>query len=166
MNLSRVSLLLLAALILPLSLSAKGRTVKIEIKTETSNKPFEFTGSSVEQFNVWQGAGVVINGVPQTKGFIADWERGPVESRPEGRPVYEIFFAARGEDPARLVYVVLYDVDPITGEGYVYLGGHSLESHTLNTSSIYRRGLEGKRFRATEAWDNFIRPIVAPPAKN
>jgi hypothetical protein len=63
-------------------------------------------------------------------------------------------------DAPRLVYVVLYDIDPATKEGFVYLGGHALETHELNMRSITRLGYDGKRFRATKAWDEFVRPVV------
>lgn len=161
----RGSLLLcgvLAAITLPGVLSAKGRTVKIAVAGGGLPAPVELTDPAVGQFNVWEGPGVSINGEPQTEGFIVNWRKGPVGERPEGRRVYELSFHAafQGEAP-RLVYIVRYDIDPATREGFVQLGGESIESHQLNTRSIYRRGLEGKRFRATKAWDDFIRMALA-----
>jgi hypothetical protein len=148
-------------------LVAKGRTVKIVVTGGELASPVELTGSEVGQFNVWEGPGTWVNKVPQTEGFIVDWKLGAAVDRPEGRHVYEVsFWAARGEDPPKLVYVVLYDIDPATQEGYVYLGGPTAESHRLNSASIYRRGYEGKRLRATKAWDEFVRPALERAAKN
>jgi hypothetical protein len=166
MSASRIACFFLAALTLPVLMWAKGRTVKIVMAGGDLAAPVEITTAGVEKFGVWEGPGVgPINGVPQTEGFICDWKRGHVGDRPDGRPVYELsFYAARDRDPARLVYVVLYDIDPVTKEGFVYLGGHSLESYRLSTASIYRSGYEGKRLGATKAWDDFIRPLLLRPA--
>ncbi|HZO54480.1 MAG TPA: hypothetical protein VFB63_17340 [Bryobacteraceae bacterium] len=161
MRASRIACTLLAVLALPVLLVAKGRTVKIVVTGGELAAPLEITKAGVEKFGVWEGPGTAVNGVPQTEGFICDWKLGHVGDRPEGRRVYELsFYAARDHDPPRLVYIVLYDIDPATKEGFVYLGGHALETYELNTSSIYRHGYEGKRFRATKAWDDFVRPVL------
>ncbi len=164
MRSSRVACVLMAAFTLPALLTAKGRTVKIVVTGGGLAAPVEITDTAVSRFGVWEGPGTAVNGVPQTEGFIADWKQGSVGERPEGRQVYELsFWAARDQEAPRLVYVVLYDIDPSTKEGFVYLGGHALETHTLNTRSIYRRGFEGKRFRATKAWDEFVQPVIGRP---
>ena len=88
----RMACVLLAAVALPALLMAKGRTVKIVVTGGGLAEPVELTGGEVGKFNVWEGPGVAVNGVPQMKGFIADWEQGSVGERPEGRPVYELSF--------------------------------------------------------------------------
>ena len=166
MRVSRTACVLLAVLALPALLLAKGRTVKVVATGGELAAPLEITDTGVEKFGVWGGPGTAVNGVPQTEGFIVDWNHGPVSERPEGRHVYELsFYSVRDAEAARLVYVVLYDIDPATGQGFVYLGGHALETHELNTRSIYRRGLEGKRFRASKAWDDFARPLLDRAAR-
>lgn len=83
---------LLATLIAPASLSAKGRTVKITIKGAGLTTPLEITSSRVEEFGVWEGPGVQINGVEQTHGFIIDWPKGIVAQIPPGLQHYEVSF--------------------------------------------------------------------------
>jgi len=65
----------------PLLVTAKGPTLKITIKGSDLVAPIEITEKGIlEKFNVWAGAGVEINGITQTKGFIVDWERGRLPS--------------------------------------------------------------------------------------
>ena len=155
------ALTLLATLILPASLSAKGPTLKIIIKCASLTTPITITDTeSLKDFGVWAGAGVLINDVPQTEGFIIDWPKGVVAERPNGLQHYEVSFYANHQGE-RLVYVVSYDYNPSTELGYIYLPGKADEWYQLNTSSIYRRGLEGNWFVATNAWQAFARPIIA-----
>ena len=95
------ALTLLATLILPASLSAKGPTLKIIIKGASLTTPIEITDTeSLKNFEVWAGAGVLINDVPQTEGFIIDWSKGVVAERPNGLQHYEVSFYAGSLFPA------------------------------------------------------------------
>jgi hypothetical protein len=151
---------LLATLILPASLSAKGPTLKIIIKGASLTAPIEITDPGIRDFNVWAGPGVRINGVDQTQGFIVDWPKGAIAERQKGLPRYEVSFYANHQGE-RVVYVVSYEYNPATGLGYVYLPGKADEWYELNTFSIYRGGLEGDWFHAASRWDDFVRPIIA-----
>jgi hypothetical protein len=52
------------------SLFAKGRTVKITIKGAGLTTPLEITDPEVEQFSVWAGPRVFVNGVEEREGFV------------------------------------------------------------------------------------------------
>jgi hypothetical protein len=117
----------------------------------------------LRNFNVWSGRGTFSGGVsPETEGtegFIVDWVSGAIADHPGGLRTYELSFYAPHEHPDQLVYVVSYAVDPVTGQGYVYLPGKSDKSYGLNTSSIFR-GCEGNWFRANAAWQTAFRNVV------
>ncbi len=159
---------LLAALTVPASLFAKGRTVKITIRGAALTTPIESTDEGLGWFGIWEGAGVGVNGIPQTKGFIIDWGKGVVAERRDGLPRYEVSFYAGCKmsewgcrtDKASLAYVVSYEYDPSIEQGYVYLPGKGDEWYQLNTFSIFRRGLEGNWFSATSEWEKFVRPLM------
>ncbi len=86
-----------------------------------------------------------------------------IAERPNGLQHYDVLFYAKGPNSKeKLVYVVSYDYDPSTEQGYVYLPGKADEWYQLNTSAIvHGHGLEGNWFRATSAWENFVRPLMA-----
>ena len=159
-NFTALLMTLLATLVAPAPLAAKGPTLKISIKGASLTTPIELTEPGIRAFNVWEGPGTFVNGVEQTGGFIIDWSKGIVAERPAGLQRYEVSFYANhpGE---RVVYVVSYDYNPSIEQGYIYLPGKADEWYSLNTFSIYRRGLEGNWFHATSAWQNFVRPIIA-----
>ena len=153
MNAFRVALLALVCV--PLLLTAKGPTLKITIKGVDLASPVEITDEGVlGQFRVWAGAGVAVNGIPQTEGFIVDWEKGPVSA--PALPRYEVsFHVTYLQQPSS--YVVLYSFDPATGKGYAYLPGEGERHYDTNTNLITRkvegsRRLEGNWFAATGAW--------------
>lgn len=158
----------LVGIALPTSLPAKGRTLKIVISTDDKVEPIGITDDAVSKFNVWSGAGVEINNVPQTKGFIVEWTKDPVTERPNNLRRYRVSFFTgchRSDTPcsaseAKLSYVVLYEYDAATSKGYVYLPGKGDDEHELNTRSIYR-GVEGDWFHATQEWQDFIVPFIA-----
>ena len=148
---------------------AKGDTVKITIEM-TLQEPIEITDSAVRQFNIWSGPGTFLNGVEGRQGFIIDWA-SRIDEAPVGLHHYKVSFyegcesnepsACRTTEPS-LAYVVSYDYNPSTGEGFVYLPGRGDEFVQLNTFHIYRgRGYEGHWFRAAKAWDDFVRQIIA-----
>lgn len=87
-----------------------------------------------------------------------NWSQ-PTVDPPKGLPRYEVSFYAKMQNE-RLVYVVFYEYDPATEQGYVYLPGRMDESYWLNMGTI-SRGVEGKWFRAWRAWDGIARPLIA-----
>jgi hypothetical protein len=159
---------MLIGIALPTSLPAKGRTLKIVISTADQAASIEVTDDAVSKFNVWSGAGVEINNVPQTKGFIVEWTKDPVPERPNNLRRYRVSFFTgchRSDTPcsaaeAKLSYLVLYEYDPAAKEGYVYLPGKGDDGYKLNTRSIFRR-VEGDWFHATQEWQEFIAPFIA-----
>ena len=145
---------------------AKGATTKITITGAGLQSPVEITDPEVlKNFNVWSGPGTFANGVEGTEGFIVDWASGAVTDRPNGLRTFELSFYVRyanrpfSEQMDQLAYIVAYAVDPVTGQGYVYLPGSSDEPYRLNTKAIYR-GCEGNWFRANAAWQTAFRNIV------
>lgn len=160
---------LLMMSIVPTSLSAKGQTVKITIKGADLTTPLEITSPKVGEFGVWEGPGVHVNGVEQTDGFIINWPKGIVAQIPSGLEHYEVSFysgcqtgdfGCRTSEPS-LVYVVSYDYDPSTQQGFVYLPGKDDEAFRFNHTMWHGHGLEGHWLRATSAWENLVRPLIA-----
>src|SRR3979411_535707 len=147
----------LVTLSLPLFLAAKGPTLKITIKGAAIARPIEITDPNIlAQFNVWEGAGVQVNNVPQDHGFIINWGKGVVAEPPNGLRRYEVSFHVMHQGPS--VYIVSYAYDPATDQGCVYLPGGG-ESYNTNTFLIYR-GIEGNWFRATSEWTNAVTPLI------
>ena len=58
-----------------------------------------------------------------------------------------------------LAYVVLYDYDANSNQGFVYLPRIKEAWGELNCGSICH-GIEGHWFHATDAWRNFVEPIL------
>ncbi|MGC4084452.1 MAG: hypothetical protein QM736_20635 [Vicinamibacterales bacterium] len=142
--------------------SAKGATTKITIAGGGLQKPIEISNPDVlKQFNVWSGPGTFVNDVEGTEGFIIDWTSGVVSNRPNRLRTFELSFYVKEPRAqiAQLAYVVSYAVDPVTGDGYVYLPGPSDEPYRLNTKAIHR-GCEGNWFRANAAWQATFRNVV------
>jgi hypothetical protein len=71
------------AIFAPVPIVAKASTVKTTITIPERFAAIEITDPAVGEFCVWAGAGVLINGVPQTDGFIVDWTKGPMAKPPE-----------------------------------------------------------------------------------
>jgi hypothetical protein len=152
------------AVLLVASLDAKGPTVRIEIRDLVSGTVSQMTDRAVlNQFQVWSGPGTYSGPTGQvtegTEGFIIDWRIGPITERPAQLRRYELRFYAGPREgktppdpPEKLAYVVLYENDPSTGQGYVYLPGSGDEHFRLNVASIHRQGLNGKWLRASSAW--------------
>ena len=141
---------------------AKLRTVKVEITSATLETPIEVAEQDLTEFSVFAGPGVRINGIEQTEGFIIDWRRGVAPSPAEGLMQYKVDFygacsreaspGCRSEIP-RWIYNVFYVYDPVAERGLVFLPGGE------NTRTILR-GLEGDWFYETEAWRDFVRPLL------
>jgi hypothetical protein len=153
------------ALLLIVPLGAKGPTVRIEIRDLVSGTVSQITDRAVlNQFHVWSGPGTYSGPTGQaiegTEGFIIDWQSGKITQRPAGLRRYELRFyagpregkAPPADPPEKLAYVVLYEYDPSSRHGYVYLPGNSEEHFRLNVASIHRQGLNGHWFRASTAW--------------
>lgn len=155
-----------AVLLVPATLVAKGPTVKIVI-TDAQGRSLSLVDPTVlARFNVWDGPGT-FSGPPNqqteaTTGFIADWTAGAVASRPSTLSRFEVqfFVRDRGTGPERLAYVVLYERDPRTGEGFVYLPGKADAHFHLNVRAILRgTSYEGHWFRASQAWQQATKAL-------
>jgi hypothetical protein len=145
---------------------AKGTTTKVVITGGGLGSPVEISDlATLKNFNVWSGPGTRMNGVEGRDGFIVNWPAGVVSERPRGLFTFELSFYVRyanrpfDEQPDQLAYVVSYALDPATGQGYVYLPGRNDRYYQLNTKAILR-GVEGKWFRATPAWQNMFSAVV------
>lgn len=143
----------------PLLVMAKGPTLKITIRASDLVSPVETTEKGIlENFNVWTGAGVeTSNGIPQDKGFVADWGKGPVVEPAAKLRRYQVSFDVIHQGPSS--YVILYVYDPETGKGYVYLPGSGEEFYKSNTYLILR-GVEGNWFAANETWKETANTLI------
>jgi len=151
MKAARTAVLFLACV--PFIVTAKGPTLKITINGSDLSSPIEITEKGIlEKFDVWSGAGVEINGIPQTKGFIVDWEKGPVAEPPPTLRRYEVSFNVMHQRPS--TYVVSYAYDPATGKGYVYLPG------SASNTFLILRGVEGNWLSATDTWTEIAKPLI------
>jgi hypothetical protein len=144
--------------------SAKGTTTRIVITGPELPQPIELHDRDVvAAFNVWSGPGTRMNGVEGMDGFIVDWRSGAVEPPVTALRQFEIsFFADRNSSGSdRLVYVVSYGLNPLSGEGYVYLPGVGDPRHGANVRSIFRgSNYEGHWFGASAAWQSVMRKYV------
>jgi hypothetical protein len=151
---------LIVPLLLAATVSAKGVTSRITVRDMSLRTSIEITDPAVlEGFNVWAGPGTFVNGVEGTEGFIIDWASGPVSTRPSDLRRYEVLFFVGPSNTAgaQASYVVVYEIDPSSGRGFVYLPGKSDPHYSLNTRAILRgHGFEGRWFRATAAWQNAV----------
>jgi len=149
---------LLLTITIPASLSAKGKTVRITIKGGDLKSPIEITDPKIlGNFNVWTGPGTSSN---EGQGLIVDWSQGTMSSPPKGLPLYEVaFYADFGNQEEKQVYVVSYEYDPSSRQGYVYLPGKGEKWWRLNVGSILH-GVEGNWFSAWSSWEDVARPLI------
>jgi hypothetical protein len=135
----------------PKSLS-KARISRLQSKLLTQGRS--------PNYDVWSGPGTSSTGTraEQVDGFIVDWSRAVTEP-PKGLQRYEVSFYAKLPDE-RLIYVVFYEYDPASGDGYIYLPGRTEQWYRLDVSTIFR-GVEGKWFRASKLWEGVARPLIA-----
>jgi len=176
------TLSLLVALPLSISLHAKGATSKITISGSALSEPISITDDAVlSKFQVRAGPGVLHGSGPifredgaiverrglifeETEGFIIDWSSGVVAEHPNGLPHYEIAFYVSASDQP--VYVVYYESDSSTGNGYVYLPGKGDDLYPVNgTAMFHGHGFEGHWLRASGEWQNIAAPLVARVAR-
>jgi hypothetical protein len=163
-----LTLAFVAALLMPISLSAKGPTTRITIIDLSRGASIDITDPSVvSRFNVWDGPGTfsTTNGreIQGMGGFIVDWRSGALSVRPTGLRRYEVRFYVRhhNQPPEQLAYTVYYERDPATRNGFVYLPGQSDEHYRLNVFSIHRgQGFEGNWFRASPSWLDAVEPLL------
>lgn len=155
----------------PAALAGKGSTSRISISGDTLAVPIEIRDAAiVNEFQIWAGPGtrrcVAGHCVEGAAGFIVDWSAGVVAAKPSGLQQYQVSFFVEDERLPerprleRLAYVVLYEYDPVRSQGFVYLPGKGDQWYELNSRSIYR-GLEGKRFRASRAWQGAVVPLIS-----
>jgi hypothetical protein len=162
-------------------LCAKGRMLRIEISGGTLTSPLQITDErSLKEFTFWEGPGN--NGVTlenAVSGSIIDWKTGFVAQHAADLQRYEVSFYWMGcarDDPAPrdgkhecaevpvLAYVVFYEYDASSKQGFVYLPGRGdpgdLEG--IDSGTIWRGpGVAGHWFRATNAWADFVSPLIA-----
>jgi len=146
------------------AVSGKGLTTRITLRDTTLDTAIDITDPSVlGAFNVWAGPGTYSGGVEGTHGFIIDWAAGIARDRPNGLSGYEVKFYVRYADRSmeELAYVVLYERDPASRRGFVYLPGRSDEHYGRNVKAIFRHNLEGNWFHAAEAWDNAVNSLLS-----
>ncbi|HUS08503.1 MAG TPA: hypothetical protein VMZ52_19515 [Bryobacteraceae bacterium] len=142
----------------PLLVIAKGPTLKITIKGADLPSPAETTANEIlENFKVWTGAGVEVNGIPQDKGFVADWVKGPVAEPPASLRRYQVSFDVMHQGPSS--YVIFYAYDSATGKGYIYLPGKGEEFYKSNTFLILR-GVDGHWLAATHTWTGAANSLI------
>jgi hypothetical protein len=165
-GMNRTSAFTLAILLaLATSLTAKGPTTKITIRDSNSGGSVDITDPAIlREFNVWAGPGTFLNEVEGTEGFIIDWSSGIITQRPTGLHRYEVSFHAislNGADRAS-TYVVFYEHDGPSNQGYVYLPGKGDELYQPNSREIFRgHGFEGNWFLATNSWQRAIAPLIS-----
>ena len=143
-------------------LLAKANTVKITIKGTDFKTPIEISDPKIlVNFQIWTGPGTSSN---EKQGFIIDWSQGPVREMSQvlrGHGVmfrgYQVSFHTGPND--QIAYVVYYSFSPGEEQGYVYVPGESDEWYGLNVRTVFR-GVEGKLFRAWDAWERVARPLI------
>ena len=155
---------------------AKGDMVLLEIMGANLPSTIKITDPKIGDFNIWAGPGTGVNGVmvalEQAEGFIIDWKAGVAPEPQPGVEHYQVAFYAGcrtvPDDPKclaekpHLAYVVLYDYDRKSKQGFVYLPRvNERWLGYLNCGSICRgNGIEGHWFHATDAWLSFVEPIL------
>jgi hypothetical protein len=144
----------------PAPLFAKGQTVKIVIQGADLKTPIQITDRKVlANIQVLSGKGTYSN-EPRLEepSFIIDWSQGPTAEPPNALPHYEVSFYANLPNE-RLIYVVSYAFDTVTGQGYVYLPGRNDKNYRLNVHTIIR-GVEGKWFHSWTKWDTVAEQLI------
>lgn len=159
---------MVVALLAPASLVAKGVTTKIVITNLANGQAASITDPAiVGRFNVWSGPGV-FSGPPDqqaesTEGFIIDWPAGALASPPSGLASYEVKFYVRYPRATvdELAYVVRYERNQSSKEGFVYLPGKADEHFRMNARAIHHgAGYEGNWFRASRDWQAAVAPVL------
>lgn len=146
----------------PAPLFAKAETVKIVIQGADLGAPIQITDRKVlADIQVWSGKGTYSNSPEfdsEAPSFIIDWSQGTTSELPRSLPRYQISFYAK-LPTERLIYLVWYAFDPVTGQGYVYLPGKNDKEYRLNVRTIIR-GVEGKWFHSWSRWDEVAEKMI------
>ena len=134
------------------AVGAKGRTVKLTIAGPGITGTLDVTAPAALA-NVWGGE------------FLA----GPAAEPDADLPRYVVSFyvalpqtTSAAPSEVRVMYVVEYCRDPLTGVGYVYLPGRGDDRYRLNARTILREGQDGTWQRATPAWSHAVAAAIWP----
>ncbi|MBV9505188.1 MAG: hypothetical protein JO323_09315 [Acidobacteriia bacterium] len=170
-DLCSATIRLLTLLAVTIPTWAKGDMVLIEIMGGNLPSTVKITDPKIDDFNIWAGPGVNGVALEQAEGFIINWKAGAaLQPRAEVEHYQVAFYAgcrSVSNDPKclaekpHLAYIVQYDYDRKSEQGFVYLPRVEEQWGGLNGRSIYRGGIEGRWFHATDAWRGFVEPILA-----
>ena len=149
-------------LVVPARAFAKADISKITIQGGDLKTAITITNTkTLATFDLWSCPGTSnwINASPkEADRFVIDWSHGVTE-RPQRLQRYQVSFYAKWPTE-RVIYVVLYEYDPATEQGYIYLPGKADEWYRLNVSTIFR-GAEGYWFRAGTRWNIVANRLIA-----
>jgi len=142
---------------LPVTLTAKEKTLKITVSGGNLATPVEITDLKIlDNFNVWTGPGTSSN---EDEGFIVQWSRGATAEPPSRLSQYLVsFYTERSSEQP--YYVVSYCYDSSRRRGYVYFPGFSEKWYSQNVGTIFR-GVEGDWFLSRPVWDTTVEPLIA-----
>jgi hypothetical protein len=145
---------------IPVRLSAKAETVKVVIQGADLTTPIQITDRKVlADIQVFSGRGTYSNEEKlEEPSFVIDWTQGTTGEPHESLPRYQVSFYA-DLPKERVIYVVWYVFDAVTGEGYVYLPGKNDKDYTLNVRTIIR-GVEGNWFHSWTKWDAVAEKMI------
>jgi hypothetical protein len=137
-----VATIVLACIVVGGSVAAKGTTVKLVISGGGLAGPIEITGKDVAFANPWGDA------------FVRAWTSIPPPAT--DRPRYHVsFYDEFGPGNVKMMYIVEYCRNP-EGGGAIHLPGRGDERYRLNVSTIYRDGLNGQWFPASDEWERIV----------
>jgi len=161
-----------ALLLIPLFASpawSKGPVVRIEIR-DAIHTPLVVTDTAiVNRFDIWNGPSVrsYANGVENPPahldsnaddGRFVDWPAGVARQRAQGLPRFEVSFHVQTPRNGIREYLVAYEIDIATNQGYVYLPRWE--------NNLIWHGIEGDWFFASDRWDALVMPLVVQHASN
>jgi hypothetical protein len=156
------ALALVALVLVSAPASSKTQTIRIEIGGAFLGRPLEITDSAIlKSFSIWSGPGVR----EELIGAFIDWPRRSISTRPLGPGLqrYQVTFHQRGPEHMHewhRRYVVMYEYNPSTKGGYIYLPGQDDgQDYKRNVFSI-SHGVEGNWFHSSAAWERLVRPLI------
>ena len=134
--------LVVLAMTLTSAVEAKGPTVKLTVTGPPLSNPIDITTPRAVSATVYGGE------------FIGAVATEP----PTVLPRYTVSFHVQlpREQGVRVMYVVYYARDPLTGHGFVYLPARGEEWGRLNSSTISRDGQDGRWHHATQSWSDAL----------
>ena len=127
------------------AVSAKGPTVKLTVSGGNLQAPVAVT-SQPALVHVW------------SDDFIGAPSRQPRAELPRYQVAFHVL--PNGRPDPRVLYVVTYAHDPVSGEAFIYLPGRGEEHYALNVSTILRDGRDGRWHRAVTAWAEALKPSL------